>query len=88
MTITGAVDTGTDGTQFTQTDGTPPGAAKVFGGGATLDGAAFTLTITFDPSEGTSSSSACPDGSTYASNNIGSNEFSGPSAILQIGGGS
>jgi hypothetical protein len=88
VTISGTVDSGTDGTTFTQSDGTPPGAAKVFGGGANLAGEIFTLTITFNASEGTSNFGSCPDGTVYASNNSGSNELSGPTAVLQIGGGS
>src|ERR1700733_8993196 len=84
VTVTGTVQSGTDGNP----DSTPPGQAKVFGGGANLAGEPFTLTLNFNASKGTSTYVSCPDGSVAQSSNVGGDATAGTTAVLQIGGGS
>src|SRR5579884_3602481 len=50
VTVTGTVKSGTNGNPNTK----PPGAGMVFGGATNLAGEPFTLTLNFDPSQGTS----------------------------------
>jgi hypothetical protein len=85
VTVTGKVESGTNGNP----DSTPPGVGKVFGGAADLTGQSFTLTLNFDTSQGTSNYGTCSDGSVYNSSNVGAfGAAAGPTAVLQIGGGS
>lgn len=81
VTITGTVDSGTDGNPNFS------GPTKVFGGGANLAGEPFTLTLNFDTALGTSSYSTCPDRSIYESANVGHDAQTGPTAVLMIGNG-
>jgi hypothetical protein len=84
VTVTGAVQSGTNGNP----DSTPPGAAKVFGGGPDLGGLPFSLTLVFDPSQGTNTFDSCPDGSVSQSSNTALGATKGPTAVLEIGAGS
>jgi hypothetical protein len=84
LTVTGTVDYGTDGNP----NSNPPGAGRVFGGGADLSGEAFTLTFTYNVSKGTSFDDTCPDGTISQSGNGGSDIDSGNTGVLKIGNGS
>lgn len=84
VTVAGTVQSGTNGNP----NSSPPGAGAVFGGASDLSGNPFTLTITFDPSEGTNSSYHCSDGTLNQSSNQGSDTAAAPTAVLQIGEGS
>ena len=84
VTVTGTVANVTNGNPNSD----PPGEGAVFGAAGNLSGDPFTLTMNFDPSEGTNSSASCSDGTINQSSNIGSDASAGPTAVLQIGGGS
>lgn len=79
MTVTGKVLQGTDGMR---------GQARVFGGPDTLAGQPFTLIFRFDDSQGTNQFPPPFKGSILNSSNTGRAVASGPSIVLQIGGGS
>jgi len=87
VTVSGTVDTGTDGIPAGASD-YPAGTGNVFGGGSNLSGP-FTLTFSIDDSQSDDYFGICPDGSIYSSSISTSNAVVGrtATAVLQIGSG-